>query len=136
MKTRSQTRANGKAILNPDGVRQKDTKKLERYKWEHLEIHRVEPDEFTGSFIVVVKWPDGNISHHDKEEIYIKSPRKVRITITGPKIGHQLNVLSSIDVGLLRATYTFCRWKRSGKVGLNQVEGRELTRRQRLPRNL
>lgn len=136
MKTRSQTRANGKAILNPDGVHRKHTKKQERYKWEHLEIHRVDPDESTGSFIVLVKWPDGNISQHDKEEIYIKSPRKVRITITALKSGQKLNVLSSIDVGLLRATYTFCRWKRSGKVGLNQVEGRELTRRQRLPRYL
>ncbi|RSL79180.1 hypothetical protein CEP52_017553 [Fusarium oligoseptatum] len=77
MKTRSQKRASGKASLRPNRIRRKHSTKQEDYKWESLEIDRVELEELTGSFIVVVKWPNGDVSQHDKVEIYNKSPRKM-----------------------------------------------------------
>ncbi|KAH6951071.1 hypothetical protein BKA56DRAFT_606016 [Ilyonectria sp. MPI-CAGE-AT-0026] len=77
MKTRSQKRASGKPSLKPDRVRRKHSTKKESCKWECLEIDRVELEESTRRFVILVKWPNGDISEHDKEEIYIKCPKKM-----------------------------------------------------------
>lgn len=78
MITRSQKKASGKPSLKPSRVRRSCSTTKERNKWECLQIERMELEESTGSFVILVKWPDGNISEHNKEEIYVKCPKKVR----------------------------------------------------------
>ena len=78
MITRSQNKASAKPSLKPNRIRRNYSATKEGNKWECLQIDRMELEESTRRFVILVKWPDGNISEHDKEEIYIKCPKKVR----------------------------------------------------------
>ncbi|KAH7232556.1 hypothetical protein B0J15DRAFT_472389 [Fusarium solani] len=77
MITRSQKKASGKPSLKPNRIRRNYSTEKERNNWECLQIDRMELEEPTRRFVILVKWPGGNISEHDKEEIYIKCPKKV-----------------------------------------------------------
>ncbi|RSL48166.1 hypothetical protein CEP54_013068 [Fusarium duplospermum] len=48
-----------------------------RVEWDCSEIDHMEFDESINKYYVFLKWPNGQVSEHDREEVYRRCPQQM-----------------------------------------------------------
>ncbi|KAL7755398.1 hypothetical protein ACKLNR_014496 [Fusarium oxysporum f. sp. zingiberi] len=51
--------------------------------WRLAEFDRMELDELSNTYYVFLKWPDGEVTRHDKEEVYKNCPQQLAFFYVG-----------------------------------------------------
>ena len=74
MQTRSKTRA----LESTASLRNKqDTNGTKHLDWDSVNIKCLEFDPVKRVYLVTVKWPSGEETRHQRDELYSNSPQKV-----------------------------------------------------------
>ncbi|KAF5699797.1 chromo domain-containing protein [Fusarium mundagurra] len=76
MRTRSQRSFATKGDITDAGGHSPAQNKRPSTQWDCADIDRMEFDESTSTYHVFLKWPNGDVSEHPREEIYEKCPQQ------------------------------------------------------------
>ncbi|KAF4334036.1 heterochromatin one, partial [Fusarium beomiforme] len=76
MRTRSQRSLATKSDTTDAGGPSPAQNKQPSTQWDCADIDRMEFDESTSTYHVFLKWPNGDVSEHPREEIYEKCPQQ------------------------------------------------------------
>lgn len=69
MKTRSQRDSSIEAESADAGGHSIRDNKLRNIQWDCADVDHMELDVSTGTFLVFLKWPNGDVSEHPREEV-------------------------------------------------------------------
>ncbi|KAH7228526.1 uncharacterized protein BKA55DRAFT_599055 [Fusarium redolens] len=81
MRTRSRKRFATKSDITDAGGHSAAQNKGPSIQWDCAEIDHMEFDESTSTYHVFLKWPNGDVSEHPREEIYEKCPQQCILTL-------------------------------------------------------
>ncbi|KAH7142462.1 hypothetical protein DER46DRAFT_517884 [Fusarium sp. MPI-SDFR-AT-0072] len=79
MKTRSRKGFATKSDITDAGGHSSTQKKGPSIQWDCADIDHMEFDESASTYHVFLKWPNGDVSEHPRDEIYDKCPQQVVI---------------------------------------------------------
>ena len=77
MKTRSRKSSATKSDITDAGGHSSTQKKGPSIQWDCAGIDHMEFDESASTYHVFLKWPNGDVSEHPRDEIYDKCPQQV-----------------------------------------------------------
>ncbi|KAH7142342.1 hypothetical protein DER46DRAFT_630958 [Fusarium sp. MPI-SDFR-AT-0072] len=77
MKTRSRKGFATKSDITDAGGHSSTQKKGPSIQWDCADIDHMEFDESASTYHVFLKWPNGDVSEHPRDEIYDKCPQQV-----------------------------------------------------------
>lgn len=99
METRSQKRtltgnttARGKEIVADK----------QRRRWSLADIDHIELDDFAKTYHVFLKWPDGSVTEHDRDEVYKKCAEQVSDIVPTPDSRLQPNIFHQMALFCVR----------------------------------
>jgi hypothetical protein len=77
MKTRSRKSFATKSDITDAGGHSSTQNKGPSIQWDCADIDHMEFDESASTYHVFLKWPNGDVSEHPRDEIYDKCPQQV-----------------------------------------------------------
>jgi hypothetical protein len=77
MKTRSRRDSSIAAESTDAGGHSLRENRLRNIQWDCADVDHMEFDESTATFRVFLKWPNGDVSEHPREEVYENCPQQV-----------------------------------------------------------
>ncbi|KAK2134173.1 hypothetical protein NOF04DRAFT_1236977 [Fusarium oxysporum II5] len=92
MRTRSRKRFATKSDITDAGGHSAAQNKGPSIQWGCADIDHMEFDESTSTYHVFLKWPNGDVSEHPREEIYENCPQQVQtilhyLTLADKEVG-------------------------------------------------